>query len=508
MRRAIMSFFIILLAALAVGCKKVEDGDALNISMEDYLSQYTYQNTKNILPTQGRVGITGIGDPHVFWDEATDKYYMTGTYNGSSLYIWSSDDLTTWDSGNEIINYTQVQWAAKTNPGMWGAEIHKKGDTYYLYYSAWKNDVDSPRIGVATANTVTGPYTDKGEPLFDFGFSTIDNHLFVDSDNTPYFVFVRDALDNVVNGVHESHIYIVKVNDDWMSTEEFDNAVLLLKPDQSWEMVSGGNDWKWVEGPWIHKHEDKYYLFYSANKFSEVAYAIGYAVSASPMGPYVKNNDNPLIYSMAEELTGPGNNSFFYSKDHKELFTAYHMHTNYNNPSGNRFLNIDRIGFRDDGSVYFNGPSISNQPLPSGANQYHNLISKDANIEISSTLEGFNKNGINDGEVVYSAKNERYQWVANDSIEKSYVKISWDKEQTIYSIYIYQPLTVKYRSSKINIEFSNDYKVNDVTLSQFIGEPSIIIFNEVKAGWVKVTVAESGFGQQNFGLNEIMIFGK
>lgn len=504
MRKITYILLILTLSIVLTGC----NGNTLigeDLTMEEYLSKYTYTNTTNLLPSNGKVGVTNIGDPQVFYDENEEKYIMTGTYDGRTINVWTSDDLTTWDQGTQVFSRGDVSWA-KEDGLLWGAEIHEHEGTYYLYFSIEK-DGSTPRIGVASSDSIYGPYVDKGSPMFDFNYSTIDNNLFVDDDGTPYMVYTKDALDNVVDGINESHIYIVEMT-DYMSTKPAEEAVELLVPDSPWEKISGGQYWKWIEGCFMHKEGDKYYLFYSANKYLEAAYSVGYAVSDSPMGPFTKGEDNPIMYTVADQFSGPGNNSLFYSKDGQELLTAYHMHTDPNSPSGNRFLNIDRIGFRPDGTVFFNGPTITNQPVPSGINEFHNLLSKDATLEVSSTKEGYNNKAATDGEVVILAKNEGYDWVSDDAeITDSYVKLSWDEMQLINSIYIYQPITVGYRALSVDIEFSNGVIIEAVELSDFTGEAAIINFNGIDATWVKITVNELGFGQTAFGLSEIMIYG-
>jgi GH43 family beta-xylosidase len=501
MKKLIIVLLTLMFTMSLAGCA-TEKGELL--SMEDYLSKYTYKNTKNLLPAEGNVGVTNIGDPQVFYDENEEKYIMTGTFDGRVFKVWTSVDLTTWDQGTQVFSRGDAVWASETGL-LWGAEIHERNDQYYLYYSIEING-GTPRIGVATADNVFGPFVDKGSPLFDFGYSAIDNNLFTDTDGISYMYYVRDALDNVVEGVHESHIYVVKMNDDFISTKPMEESVELIVPDQSWEMMSGGSYWNWVEGCFVHKEGDSYYLFYSANKFNEAAYSVGYAVSNSPTGPFVKSDQNPLMYTVASEFSGPGNNSLFYSKDGKELFTAYHMHTTPDSPSGNRYLNIDRIGFRSDGSVFFNGPTITHQPLPSGEYPHHNLISREATVTVSSTMEGFNPIGVNDGEMVILSKYEQNDWVSGD-LDEAFVKFEWDKKQSINSIYIYQARNVLYRPLSVTLEFSDGTLIEEVVLSTFIGEAAIINFNGVICDWVKITVNEVGFGQSAFGLSEVMIFG-
>jgi hypothetical protein len=49
----------------------------------------------------------------------------------------------------------------------------------------------------------------------------------------------------------------------------------------------------------------------------------------------------------------------------RELFIVYHIHTDPQNPSGDRQVCIDRMGFREDGSLYVTGPTQTPQLIPS-----------------------------------------------------------------------------------------------------------------------------------------------
>lgn len=71
------------------------------------------------------------------------------------------------------------------------------------------------------------------------------------------------------------------------------------------------NDLAWeghlIEGPWLTRHDDHYYLFYSGNDFSTADYGIGVAIASSPLGPFRKI-ENPILRSSAE-WRGPGHPS-------------------------------------------------------------------------------------------------------------------------------------------------------------------------------------------------------
>ncbi len=63
------------------------------------------------------------------------------------------------------------------------------------------------------------------------------------------------------------------------------------------------NDLAWeahlVEGVWVTKQGNQYYLFYAGNDFSTDQYGIGVAIAESPVGPYRKI-ETPMLQSTAE----------------------------------------------------------------------------------------------------------------------------------------------------------------------------------------------------------------
>ena len=80
-----------------------------------------------------------------------------------------------------------------------------------------------------------------------------------------------------------------------------------------------------MEGPTVIKLKNKYYLFYSANHFENIDYAIGYAVADSPYGPWVKSKDNPIIHRSIVGENGSGHGDLFEGLD-KRLYYVYHIH--------------------------------------------------------------------------------------------------------------------------------------------------------------------------------------
>jgi hypothetical protein len=65
-------------------------------------------------------------------------------------------------------------------------------------------------------------------------------------------------------------------------------------------------------------------------------------------------------------VSGPGHSCLTSSPDGTEMFIVYHTHANARKPSGDRVVNIDRIGFDESGKLRITGPTRSHQPMPSG----------------------------------------------------------------------------------------------------------------------------------------------
>ena len=137
------------------------------------------------------------------------------------------------------------------------------------------------------------------------------------------------------NEIEESWVYGVEIKPDF--TGVIGEPVLLLQPpvtmkdkQSEWEsrsVTSKEVNRRWTEGSVAFKNGDTYYLMYSANYFGGKNYAVGYATSKNPLGPYKKAANNPVLQKNTAEggtVTGTGHNSITYSPDHKEMFCVYH----------------------------------------------------------------------------------------------------------------------------------------------------------------------------------------
>ena len=89
-----------------------------------------------------------------------------------------------------------------------------------------------------------------------------------------------------------------------------------------WENTANA-EWPVTEGPTVVKIKNTYYLFYSANDFRNPDYAMGYATSESPMGPW-KKQSQPLLSKQRFGINGTGHGDLLKQGD--QWYYVFHTH--------------------------------------------------------------------------------------------------------------------------------------------------------------------------------------
>lgn len=70
--------------------------------------------------------------------------------------------------------------------------------------------------------------------------------------------------------------------------------VFISGASQTWEKVNWDRN-RCNEGAYVFKKNGKYYMTYSANDTGYEFYGVGVSYADSPLGPWVKSEDNPLL---------------------------------------------------------------------------------------------------------------------------------------------------------------------------------------------------------------------
>lgn len=332
-----------------------------------------------------------FGDPYVLL--ASDgRYYMYGTGAGAvdGFCAYSSDDLIHWKSEGQVYRgNTPDSWAIAN---FWAPEVYERDGKFYMFFSAdWRknptNEEENFRIGVAVSDKPTGPFKELADaPLFDPGYPVIDGNLIEDEDGRTYLYYSRCCYKHPVkseiadeakkkgmfDSVEESWIYGVEVAQDL--THVIGEPVLLLRPpvklddaQSEWEsrsVTKGEVGRRWTEGSFMLRHNGLYYMMYSANYFGGANYAVGYAVSEHPLGPFEKASNNPVLEKNVEKggiVTGTGHNSVTWSKDGKQMYCVYHGRTQ--KTGDERVVFIDKMRIDEKGLLVVEGPTTDPQSI-------------------------------------------------------------------------------------------------------------------------------------------------
>jgi len=311
--------------------------------------------TNPVLHPDNYPNVSSAADPFVFKDtDGTYYCYVTG----GGFPVFSSRDLVNWTHRGNAFPRSRAKWA---NINFWAPEVVKIGDTYYLNYTGAVSDPEPKRIGLATSKSPVGPFDDVStEPFYSLGAKgCIDSHIFIDDDGRTFLYYSLALRENIVNGVNRSEIWVIELKPDLSGF--IGEAKQLFYPTLPWENNV-------AEAPAMVKRNGIYYLMYSGNGYANAKYAVGYATSSSPMGPFVKYSKNPILINgnLGPTVTGTGHHSVTTSPDGTELICVYHSHINLSALGGGpRKVHIDRMGFTSDGVIYINGPTITPQAYPS-----------------------------------------------------------------------------------------------------------------------------------------------
>ena len=275
-------------------------------------------------------------DPFIL--QASDgRYYLYCTSeDGSGFPVRSSEDLIHWTEHGLALSAKDGRWA---NDTFWAPECYEIGGKYVLLYSAnWRDNptgaLENYRIGAAVADSPVGPFTEVSDrPTFDPGYPIIDANLYREGGRY-YLYYSRCCYEHSVNGLEESWIYGVELKPDFSGI--IGEPALLLRPEQPWEGRSAAaTGRRWNEGSFLMKAGDRYLMTYSGNFFGGPDYAVGYAVGETPLGPFVKAEENPILERYGD-VTGTGHSCMLHSPE-GQLLICYHGRT--------ETTGQDRVGF-------------------------------------------------------------------------------------------------------------------------------------------------------------------
>lgn len=191
----------------------------------------------------------------------------------------------------QVLHVNDVPWAEKQ---MWAPDAAYKNGTYYFYFPA--KDYDGIfRLGVATSNAPSGPFTPQPDAMA--GSFSIDPAVFIDDDGQAYIYFGGlwgGQLENWRTGTFDLDgaepandepalgPRVAKLSADMLSFDGAVEEIAIVTQDGS-PILAGDHDRRFFEAAWVHKYNGTYYFSYSTGD----THFIAYATSDSPTGPFV-----------------------------------------------------------------------------------------------------------------------------------------------------------------------------------------------------------------------------
>lgn len=239
-----------------------------------------------------------LADPTIF--EYNGTYYLYGTkgsraIDGEGFLVYTSKDLKNWEGpAGAHDGYAFKKGDGYGTKGFWAPQIFRHNNTFYMAYTA------DEHIAIATADSPLGPFTNNGKEI-PSDVKQIDPFVFFDHGKI-YLYHVR--LDN------GNRIFVAEMNEDLtaIKPETLKECIHATQPWEDTEKVK----WTVTEGPTVLKKGKNYFLIYSANDFRNKDYAVGYATSNNPYGPWEKTKDSPFISDHLLHYPGTGHGDVFY----------------------------------------------------------------------------------------------------------------------------------------------------------------------------------------------------
>lgn len=355
----------------------------------EVLSERTsYVNYQN--PIKSGIDTNGLRDCQVLRDG--DWWYMTGTSYphwarqetkdnlNKGVVLYRSKDLTHWEFVKWIVERGDAtKWYYRR---FWAPEIQKIKGKYYATFNC-NNDLTGhigQHTGYAVADKIDGDYqiiTEK-HPLSNGN----DLTFFEDTDGKVWAFWNRGrefgigfAQIDLATGkfLTEPKSAIQSAKMDYAMSEKGDTLKVAGYDGRLMPKVAKYYDWDaiGIEGAYVIKEKDTYYLFYSS---WTRGYEIGYATAKSVTGPWIKSSNNPFYGAQnpqtceknglpyAGDPTNPfnqvGHNAIFKGVDGRYWLSCHGIQKD-----GVPMLVIDPIDFDKDGNIKKSSPSFTPQKM-------------------------------------------------------------------------------------------------------------------------------------------------
>ncbi|HEX6596200.1 MAG TPA: glycoside hydrolase family 43 protein [Acidimicrobiales bacterium] len=276
-----------------------------------------------------------FADPFLL--HAGTRYYGYSTNRGASNVpvVTSTDPSGRWYALPDALPRLP-SWTSRGR--VWAPSVLDRPSGYVLYYTTRELASGLQCISRAWSASPAGPFSDTstGPLICQTELSgSIDASPFVAPDGRAYLTWKSEGW---AAGL-PAQLWAQELSGDGMSL--VGEPALVLGQDRDWELPT-------IEGPSMVAEGGELFLFYSAGRWQNSSYAVGWARCSSPLGPCEKDADQPLLRS-AGDGTGPGGpgGSEVVADRSGGRWMAYHAWVPFEGgyPAGRRMLHVTPLRF-------------------------------------------------------------------------------------------------------------------------------------------------------------------
>jgi len=251
---------------------------------------YQFNSDPTIREINGRLYLFTTHDQSTVNFQGPEDFW----HNMYDYHAYSTIDFKTWIDHGSALSIHDVKWASDFS--VWDGDIGIPANGKYYAYVPFRSK--EFEIGVLVSDRPEGSYIDVlGKPLINS--DTLLKHGIVlqkegmnhkveclsptviyDENNQPYLIF------------GQWRVLAVKLKPNMI---DFDGKIFEVEVP-----LFGGLASEYIEGPWIHKMQTKYYFTYMTYKDYEGKKNINFKES-DPYGPYIQ-------YCVSENMFGPYKN--------------------------------------------------------------------------------------------------------------------------------------------------------------------------------------------------------
>ncbi|KAF4547761.1 Alpha-L-arabinofuranosidase B-like protein 1 [Elsinoe fawcettii] len=289
---------------------------------------------------------TNGGDPSIVWHDG--YYYMTST-TWSNVRLRRATTIEGLKTGENKIIWSPDSPQRQCN--VWAPEIHSIAGTWYIYFSAG---------GCASTDIQQSQVLIGGSSPWDAFryFGTINTPDWsidgtrLSVNNKDYFVYSCFRNDT---GERLQSLCIGELS----SPIDMGPEYLLSSPTNPWERIG---PFPVNEGAFAIYRNGRTFLAFSASFCGTPDYTLALLTynGGDPLQASSWSKSEPQ-FSKANGNYGTGHNSFFTSPDGSEVWMAYHSTPNSAGSCGNRYANVKKIDFQEDGTPILGVPLVNGE---------------------------------------------------------------------------------------------------------------------------------------------------